>query len=406
MFRELPRSGMKVTLTDFEQGLKYMWQNGDGAFAFENKFKDWLDVNYAFGVSSGSVALYLILKVLRTESDKDEVIIPAFICPTVPLAIARAELKVKVCDISRDTFDFDYHRLQEMINNKTLCVIAAYLSGFPPDLDSLLKVIESKNTLLIEDCAQAMGAEYKSRKVGQFGSFGFFSLGRGKGLTTYNGGIIVTNNEHYTRLIKSLLSDLAPRGGISNLWDISKLLGYLILFRPRLFFYIKQLTRLYWRSRNLPLHAENEYHRMDFDVSGMSDFKKALAYSLLDRLEETIKEQRKKGKYLMDGLKGLKDLAVLREIDASASTYLLLPVIFKDSSRCEKIYRILRKESLGVSKLYTRAINQYEYLRDIIPSGSFPNAESIAKRTLTLPTHCYVTQSDMDKTINIIREAI
>jgi len=232
MFRELPRAGMKVTLKDFSEGLKSIWKGNKPTCIFEDSFERWFGVKYAFGVSSGRAALYMILKVLREKSEKSEVIIPAYICPTIPLAIARAGLKVRVCDISKDTFDFDHDQLINMINNNTLCILVAHLAGFPCDLDKLCELTANKDTLIIEDCAQAMGAEYKGKKIGQFGSFGFFSLGRGKGLTTYKGGLITTNNEDYAEAIKSKLSDLGAYGNYANILNIFEILGYIIFFHP------------------------------------------------------------------------------------------------------------------------------------------------------------------------------
>jgi dTDP-4-amino-4,6-dideoxygalactose transaminase len=405
MLRELTRAGMKITMNDFKQGLKSVVCNGNDGFDFEDKFKDYLGLEYAFGVSSGSVALYLILKALRVRSDKDEVIIPAFICPTVPLAIARAGLRIKVCDNSRDNFNFDYQQLRETINDKTLCVIAAHLAGFPCDLDKLLKITENKNTLLIEDCAQAMGAEYRGRKVGRFGSVAFFSLGRGKGLTTYRGGLIATGDENCAGMFDSGMSDLTPNI-LANFLNILELAGYMVFLHPRLFFYIKRFSHFYWRSRNLPLQGENEYHRMYFDVAKLSNFQKGVGCSLLMKFDNVVKEQRRKGKYLTDCLEGIDGLRALKEVNGGKSTYLLLPVILEDSKKCEEVFKALKRERVGVSNLYTRSINQYEYLREIVPDGSFPNAEGLAKRTLTLPTHAYVTQSDMNKMVDIIKGII
>lgn len=406
MFRELPRAGMKVDLGSFSFGVKASRRRECSLDSFEDKFKDWLGTKYAFTVSSGRAALYLILKVLKKINKKNTVIIPAYICPTVPLAIARADLNVRVCDISKSSFDFDYSQLSKIVGDETLCIILAHLAGFSCNLDGALEAVGGDNTLIVEDCAQSMGAEYKGKKVGLLGSFGFFSLGRGKGMTTYSGGIIITNEEKYPQLISTELDSLSQRNSISNFLDIVKLLGYIVFFHPRLFFYVKWVSELYWRIRNLPLHAENEYHRIDFKVKTLSGFQRGVGCSLLKRLDDSIEGRRRKGKYLTDCLEGVNGVRVLKEVSGSKSTYLLLPIIFEDPKKCEKVFRALKQKGLGASKLYTGSINQYEYLNKIIPGGNFPNAESIAKRTLTLPTHSYVTQSDMDKMINVIEKII
>ena len=116
-------------------------------------------------------------------SDKKTVIIPAFICPLVPLAIKKAGLKIKICDTKINSFDYDHGQLETLCRDDPdiLAVVAAHLGGIPVDLGRISKIAQENNFFIIEDCAQSLGAEYKGRKIGTYGDFAFFSLCRGKG---------------------------------------------------------------------------------------------------------------------------------------------------------------------------------------------------------------------------------
>ena len=102
--------------------------------SFEAAFARYVGVRRAFLVGSGTSALYVILKALRTLSTRNEVVLPAYMVPTLTLAIARAGLVTRLCDIDRATLNMDPGRLDESVNRKTLAVVPAHLFGFPMDL--------------------------------------------------------------------------------------------------------------------------------------------------------------------------------------------------------------------------------------------------------------------------------
>src|SRR5712691_9904359 len=186
----------------------------------ESELKYYFGVRYVFLTSSGQAALTLILGALKGLTGRRQVVIPAYTCFSVPAAVIRAGLDVRICDIDPTTFDFDYGCLETTITPQTLCVVPTHLFGLPSDVPRVARMCEKHGVFVVEDAAQAMGGRYHDRLLGTIGDVGFFSLGRGKTITCGSGGIIVTNSDriaeaiarHYANLedpsIRETLRDL------------------------------------------------------------------------------------------------------------------------------------------------------------------------------------------------------
>ena len=204
IFKEIPpTAGFPVFAKDLLSALINI-----GKGSLKEDFKHYLGVPYAAITYSGTAAFYIILEGLKQLSSKKTVIIPAFICPLVPLAIKRAGLNVLVCDINQTNLGFDINQLEKLFSNNQdiLAIVAVHLAGIPVDFEPIKQIADSFRAFVIEDCAQSLGAEYKGEKTGSLGDFSFFSLCRGKGLTIYEGGVIVAKDNQYARLLDKQIS--------------------------------------------------------------------------------------------------------------------------------------------------------------------------------------------------------
>ncbi len=163
--------------------------------AFENEFKNYIGVKHAVGCSNGTAAILLALEALEIK-ENDEVIVPSHTAfPTIE-PILNIKAKPIFVEVNEETYTLNVEDVKRKINDKTKAVIAVHLYGHPAELDSLKKICDEKNIYLIEDCAQAVGAEYKNRKVGSIGDVGCFSFYPSKNMTVCgDGGMVVTNNE-------------------------------------------------------------------------------------------------------------------------------------------------------------------------------------------------------------------
>ncbi|UCF83600.1 MAG: DegT/DnrJ/EryC1/StrS family aminotransferase, partial [Desulfobacteraceae bacterium] len=267
--RTLSPAAAPIYPRDIISGIKALFKGQRELDHFESELKEYFGIKHCFLVSSGKAALTIILQALKDlNPDRDEILIPAFTCYSVPSAIVRAGLKIKLCDIDPDTLDFDFEQLSKMLSfssslresqpetcnpqlatpdpqpalsseavlkrsgpsalknmvlpqakrssslpremqklfhwgeavlqpsavfNRLLALIPTHLFGLPADIERLRELVDDPGVLIVEDAAQTMGAEWNGKKLGTLGDVAFFSLGRGKALSTVEGGIILTN---------------------------------------------------------------------------------------------------------------------------------------------------------------------------------------------------------------------
>ncbi len=162
---------------------------------FEKEFADYIGVKYCAGVDSGTGALQLAVRALEIGSG-DEVIVPTntFIA-TAWGVIHNGAIPVFV-DCTNDTWEIDYTKIEEKITDRTKAIIGVHLYGQPFEIDEVKKIADKYNLYLIEDCAQAHGAMYKGKKIGQYGEVACFSFYPGKNLGAFGeAGAVVTNNK-------------------------------------------------------------------------------------------------------------------------------------------------------------------------------------------------------------------
>lgn len=347
-----------------------------------------------YPVSSGRAALYIALQVLRRSSDRRHVIIPAYNCPTVPLSVARAGLKVKFCDISVDTFNLDMDSLSQVVDDDTLCIVATHLFGLPCDIERLVEIAEQAGSFVLEDAAQALGAKYKDRMIGSFGNMSCFSLGRGKNITAYEGGILASNNAEYDDHIKQIFHDLERPGVVHNVFTFSKLLGMKFLSRPV----------PWWFVSKLPLGFEPQYHSIDFEVARLSNWQTRFALSVLQRLDVINHARIKNALYLVERLENLDGVVLPKILGGSEPVYLRLPVVIKDIKLRNMIHDEINRRGITASRMYIKSLNRYDYLRGIVPDTECPGAEYVADRILALPTHPLVTKEDMELIADVFRQ--
>lgn len=180
--------------------------NGPDVGAFEEEFAEWHGVDQAVGVGSGTEALHLAIRALDLDPD-DEVLAPAFTFIASAGAIALAGAKPAFCDIDPCLFNMDPEDLEKRITSKTRAVVVVHLFGHPAPMDEIMEIARKHNLVVIEDCAQATGAEYKGKKVGTMGDFGCFSFFPSKNLGGVgDGGMVLANTPERIEKIQMLKS--------------------------------------------------------------------------------------------------------------------------------------------------------------------------------------------------------
>ena len=163
---------------------------------FEKKFADFHDSKYCISTSSGTTALWVALKAANVKSG-DEVIIPPYTFIATASAILMANAVPVFVDIDPDTFNIDPRKIEEAITSKTKVIMPVHISGNPPDMETILELAKKYDIKVIEDAAQAHGAEWNNTKVGALGLGGIFSFQTSKNMSAGEGGAIVSNDKEF-----------------------------------------------------------------------------------------------------------------------------------------------------------------------------------------------------------------
>jgi len=400
LFREIPpTAGMPLYPRDLIAFFKSKQQG-----SLEEALKNYLGTSNLSITYSGTAAFYIILEALKALSPKKTVIIPAFICPLLPLAIKRAGLKVLVCDINKRNFDYEINQLKELCSGQDiLAVVPVHLAGIPADMESILRIAQESKIFVIEDCAQALGATYHGKKVGTFGDFAFFSFCRGKGLTIYEGGAITCKPE-FAATIESAIIRIAKKASFSESLKIFELFGYWAFYRPFLFWFVFRLPQLFWEIQGKMEKAFIEYFTVDFPVHSVSKIRKDIGRSMFLRLSNAIDRQRENALKLISALKGIPGISLIVEAQGTTSNYPYLTLIFEDESKRAKAWKILSNSGLGVSQIYLSAITDYDYLKGSVPAAPSPNASFIAKHHITLSTSPFLRDKETARVIEKIKK--
>jgi dTDP-4-amino-4,6-dideoxygalactose transaminase len=177
---------------------------GKEVTVFEEEFAAYCQVKHAIGVNSGTSALHLALLAAGIGSG-DEVITVTFTFVATVAAIVYTGARPVFVDIDPRSFTMDANQIEKAITPKTKAILPVHLYGQSADMDPILEIARRHQLLVIEDAAQAHGAEYKGRRIGSMGDLGCFSFYPGKNLGAYGeGGAVVTNNPEYNRTIRML----------------------------------------------------------------------------------------------------------------------------------------------------------------------------------------------------------
>ncbi len=171
------------------------WVSSIGKYIdeFEANFARYSGTEYALAVSNGTTGLHLALATLGLGPG-DEVIIPDLTFVATANAVAYTGATPVLADIDADTLCLDPRSVKALISPRTKAIIPVHLYGHPADMDALTEIADAHGVTIIEDAAEAHGAEYKGRRAGSLGKCGVFSFYGNKVITTGEGGMLTTND--------------------------------------------------------------------------------------------------------------------------------------------------------------------------------------------------------------------
>jgi len=184
------------------------WISSKGKYIgeFERRFSEYCRCSEGISTTNGTSALHLALASIGIKKG-DEVIVPAFTMISTVLAIVYCGATPVLVDVEPDTGNMDPHLIEEMVGPKTRAIMPVHIYGHPCDMSPILSIARKYGLYVVEDAAEAHGAEYKGKRAGGIGDVGCFSFYGNKIITTGEGGMVVSNDEEVitnARLLKDL----------------------------------------------------------------------------------------------------------------------------------------------------------------------------------------------------------
>jgi dTDP-4-amino-4,6-dideoxygalactose transaminase len=322
---------------------------GEEVKLFEEEFARYCRVKYAVGVNSGTDALFLGCLSLDIGRG-DEVIMPAFTYIATALAVSFTGAKPVFVDINPVTYNIDVTKIEEAITKRTKAILPVHLYGQPADMEPLLKIARRYNLKVIEDCAQAHGAEYQGKRVGGFGDVGCFSFYPTKNLGAYgDGGMVVTNNN---KIYKRLL-----------------------------------MLRDYGRKSRYEHIIKGYNSRLDTIQAAILSIK-------LKYLDKWNTERREKARIYNRLLKDMDGIITPTEANYAKHIYHIYAVRVKNR---DAIYDALRQKGIGVLIHYPIPLHLQRAYRELsYKRGDFPVAERVSKEVLSLPIHPNLSKREIE----------
>ena len=333
----------------------------------------------AFTVSTGRTALWLALQALqKLRPDRKRVILPAYTCPTVGRAIQAAGLQGLCADVSLEDFAIAPAAVEALLDETVLAVVAPHMFGMACDVETLNGHCRRQGAVLIEDLAQACGAQCHGRAVGTFGGVAFNSLGRSKNVRGYKGSVLWVNDPELVAGISREYEDLpeAPRAITA---EQLKQLAIILLSSPRA-----------WNmARRLPmLQVGVEDQEFDEHPTRLAPWQAALGSIALQRVDQYNALRRQLAAAVLKGLSEISGLQPQVPGSGCDSTYLRLGLrVEGPPGRRDALVSRLQAAGIDARAFYTRVMYEYEWWGRDERQGKCPAAKELLEGHLVLPLH-------------------
>jgi dTDP-4-amino-4,6-dideoxygalactose transaminase len=398
--KTLPPAASPISLFDIISGCSGLLFKKQIHSKLERSIKDDFDVKNCYFVSSGKAALTLTLEACsELFPERNEVIVPAFNCYSVPSAITRAGLKVIPCDILSETMQFDPFSLESILNKSStiLAIIPTHFFGIPSNIDAFIPTLKSKNIMIIEDAAQSMGGKYKGKYLGASFDAGIFSLSRGKSLSAGEGGIILTNNERLAAILDRKVLQLPSY--------TTKQLLHLIVQNFALLFLIHPL--LYWIPKMLPfLKLGETIFETQFPIQKLSSFQMGMLNNWNTKLEYLTKKRLERITIFIELLSSVPNIKILVNPNiVEILSCIRLPILCESSDAAITMIKKSNKKGLGLSMTYPHSISKIAEL-NISTHTLFAKSEKATQTIVTLPCHSLMGKPDILKIVQIVKDSI
>lgn len=331
---------------------------------FEKKFSTYCGVQHGISCANGTAALHLAVEALGIGKG-DEVIIPTFTMIATCNAVIYAGAKPVLVDSELKTWNIDADKIEEKITKKTKAIMVVHTYGHPADMDRIDAIAKKYNLKIIEDAAEAHGAEYKGRKTGSLGDIACYSFYANKLITSGEGGMVVTNNDTWAEKIKFLKNHYFGE--------------------PRF------------------LHYQLGYNYR------MTNIQAAIGLAQLEKMDDFVESRIKNAHYYRELLKDVKGITLPPQAEWAKNIYWMFGILVQDEfgRTMPQLREELQKKGIETRTFFTGMHRQpcYQKNDERFPdvSGSYPVSDALTKKGLYLPSASHLTKEEMDAVVDAIQ---
>ena len=348
--------------------------------SFEHDFGSYSGIKYCLSTMSAAHALD-ICGILTCCTDDTEIIIPAHTYCASALGFARYGAKIKWADIDPNSFTISLSSIKELINENTKAIVVVHLYGLIcPEINEIVKFAKEKGILVIEDCAQSLGADLNGVKCGAFGDLAVFSFHAQKNLTLFGeGGMIATNNIHfYNKILGLRINGHRPFVDQVNYW------------KPAMV-NVDQDQVGYWPIK-----------------SSLNESQGLLGSLLLKRLDNLTQKRRDYSILIRKGLEEVKELQFQKIYTESSHSHHLLPALCKSKKwNRDKLIEELYNNYGIKSIVQFYPLNRYDlFIKNSFDQADIPNTNYFFYNMISFPFSVTFSEDDIKYLINSIKSAV
>ena len=380
-----PNRGHEYSQEDLEIVEKIIYDNntslskGKYVQMFEDKFSKLVGYE-SFTTMSGAHALDLAAILIDTNVN-DEIIIPAHTYCATALAFVRNNAKIKWADIDKDSLTVSLDSIKKLVTNKTKAIVIVHLYGLIcPEIEDIINFAKDRGIIIIEDCAQSLGAFVDNKSCGSFGDISCFSFHSQKNITTFGeGGMISVKNKDYSKIITNYRHNgHQPFENQENYWlpamtDVKLLKGNYFPFK-----------------------------------STISEIQGALGYSLLDKLDSFTERRRALSNKIRSSLDHLTELSFQKFSIKESHSHHLLPVKVEASgwNRDDLISKLFNNYRIKCVIQYY-PLNRYDLFKKLnFETTDLTNTDIFYDNMLSIPFSITLSDQEVDFIIESIIKSI
>jgi len=358
---EITNEDKRVILATLNQNLL---TDGPKLKEFENKFAKFAGAKYAVGVSNATAALQLSLKAIGIGKG-DQVIVPDLTFVASINAILFTGATPIIVDIDKEDYNISIDSIKKSLTKKTKAIMPVHFAGKSCKMHEIQTIARKNNLRIIEDCAHAIGGKLNKKHVGTFGDAGCFSFYPTKNLTTFEGGMVITNSKKISETIKTLRNH-----GITKSYQDRFTKG-----KP-------------WEY-DVSIPGYN--YRLD-------EIRAALGISQLKRITQNNLKRKKAALYYNSKLKNIKSIIIpkiLKDEDHACHLYVLR---FKKQGKFSRddLFTKLLKNGIRSSVHYKPLHKFTAYKRNAKIFGKLINSKQIYREIISLPLYPQITRKQQD----------